>query len=67
VVAGGTSMPKGFERKLVRIMNSVDIPFKIGDVRKAADPRNAVCAGLLTSAEIVRNRLVKGTITRDQI
>jgi len=67
VVAGGTSMPKGFERKLARIMKSVDIPFRIGDVRKAADPRNAVCSGLLTSAEIVRNRLVKGTITRDQI
>lgn len=67
VIAGGTSMPKGFERKLARIMKSVDIPFKIGDVRKASDPRNAVCSGLLTSAEIVRNRLVKGTITRDQI
>lgn len=67
VVAGGTSMPKGFEKKLEKIMRSVDIPFRIGGVRKAADPRNAVCSGLLTSAEIVRNRLVKGTITKDQI
>lgn len=67
VIAGGTSMPKGFEKKLARIMSSINLPFKIGDVRKAADPRNAVCSGLLTSAQIVKNRLVKGIITRDQV
>jgi len=67
VIAGGTSMPKGFEKKLARIMSSVNLPFKIGDVRKAADPRNSVCSGLLTSAQIVKNRLVKGVITREQV
>lgn len=67
VIAGGTSMPNGFEKKLARIMSSVNLPFKIGDVRKAADPRNAVCSGLLTSAQIVKNRLVKGIITREQV
>lgn len=67
VIAGGTSMPNGFEKKLARIMSSINLPFKIGDVRKAADPRNAVCSGLLTSAQIVKNRLVKGIITREQV
>jgi len=67
VIAGGTSMPNGFENKLARIMSSIQLPFKIGDVRKAADPLNAVCSGLLTSAQIVKNRLLNGIITRDQV
>lgn len=67
VVAGGTSMPKGFDKKLEKIIKSMSLPFSIGSVKRAKDPRNAVCSGLWTSAEIVKNRLVKGTITKDQV
>lgn len=67
VVAGGTSMPLGFEKKLENIIRSFDLPFKIKNVTKSKDPRNSVVLGLLTQAEIVRRKLEKGQINKDSI
>jgi hypothetical protein len=67
VVAGGTSMPSGFEKKVESTIRSYELPFKVNCVRKSKDPRNAVVAGLLTQAEIVRRKLEKGQISKDSI
>lgn len=52
VVAGGTSMPNGFEQ-LFRdvITNTPDIGIDIGEVVKPSDPLRAVARGCLTAAE----------------
>ena len=59
VVAGGTSMPKGFIGKLDRVVRSLDLPFKIKEVRHASDPRNAVVKGLLVRAALSAKELAK--------
>ena len=66
-MAGGTSMPNGFEKKVDSVIRSFDLPFKINNVKKSKDPRNSVVTGLLTQAEIVRRKLEKGQITKDSI
>lgn len=67
VVAGGTSMPNGFEKKVESSIRSFDLPFKINSVKKSKDPRHSVVTGLLTQAEIVRRKLEKGQITKESI
>jgi hypothetical protein len=67
VVAGGTSMPVGFEKKLESIVRSFDLPFKINNISKSKDPRNSVVLGLLTQSEIIRRKLEKGQINKDMI
>lgn len=56
VVAGGTSMPKGFAKKMEGIVRSLDLPFKIREVRMAKNPRNAVVEGLLISAVVAQKK-----------
>lgn len=67
ILAGGTSMPNGFEKKVDSVIRSFDLPFQINNVKKSKDPRNSVVTGLLTQAEIVRRKLEKGQITKDSI
>lgn len=50
VVAGGTSMPKGFCQKLEEVVGELDLPFEIKAIRHASDPRNSVVAGCLAHA-----------------
>lgn len=57
VVAGGTSMPKGFVAKLDRVVRELELPFEIKNIRHAQDPRNAVCKGLLTKAMLAQKEL----------
>jgi hypothetical protein len=52
VVAGGTSMPKGFVKKLESVIRKLDLPFEVDEVRHATDPRNAVVNGLLVRSEL---------------
>jgi hypothetical protein len=59
VVAGGTSMPKGFVDKLKKVVNGMKLPFKIKDVRHAKDPRNAVVYGCLAHAIASQKKLEK--------
>jgi molecular chaperone DnaK (HSP70) len=56
VLAGGTSMPKGFRNKVQTIVNSLDLPFEVKEVKHASDPRNAVVKGCLTQAIISQKK-----------
>jgi hypothetical protein len=56
IVAGGTSMPKGFCQKLEKIVKELNLPFQIKEVRHAKSPRNAVAEGLLTQAIITQKK-----------
>ncbi len=57
VIAGGTSMPKGFAKKVESVVAELDLPFKIKNVVQSKDPRNAVVKGLLTQAIISQKKL----------
>jgi len=59
VVAGGTSMPKGFCKKVTEVIKGMDLPFELKGVRSASDPRNAVVFGCLAQAIITRNKMEK--------
>lgn len=59
VIAGGTSMPKGFVNKVKSVIQSLDLPFEVKEVRRAKDPRNAVVTGCLTQAIISQKKLEK--------
>ena len=59
VVAGGTSMPKGFIKKLDGIVRGLKVPFQIKEVRHSKDPRNSVVKGLLARATITARELAK--------
>ncbi len=65
VVAGGTSMPKGFVNKLKATISTMSLPFSIKEVRHARDPRNAVVEGCLAHAIVSQKKLEKEKI--DQI
>jgi len=52
VVAGGTSLPRGFVDKFRQALGAVDMPIKISEVRHAADPLNAVANGLVLAASM---------------
>jgi hypothetical protein len=56
VIAGGTSMPKGFRNKVQRVINKLDLPFQIKEVKLSQDPRNAVVKGCLTQAIISQKK-----------
>jgi len=56
VVAGGTSMPKGFCEKLEKIVRGLQLPFQIKEVKHAKSPRNAVVEGLLTQAILTQKK-----------
>jgi hypothetical protein len=59
IVAGGTSMPKGFVDKVEAVIRGLELPFKVKDVRHAADPRNAVVEGCLAVAISAADKLAK--------
>jgi actin-like ATPase involved in cell morphogenesis len=50
VIAGGTSLPRGFVEKMSTALLMRKFPFKIGDIRRAADPLRAVANGCLIFA-----------------
>ncbi|MCD6435536.1 MAG: hypothetical protein J7L15_04040 [Clostridiales bacterium] len=58
VIAGGTSMPPGFRNKVESVVNSLDLPFKIKEIRHSEDPRHSVVKGLLTQAKISQKKLI---------
>lgn len=59
IVAGGTSMPKGFVDKIKKIVSELKLPFEIKEVRAAKDPRNAVVFGCLAHAIATQKKLEK--------
>ena len=56
VVAGGTSMPKGFCKKLEKVVREMQLPFQIKEVRHSKSPRNSVVTGLCIQAEVCRKK-----------
>ena len=50
VLAGGTSMPRGFRDRFEKTLRSRTLPFEIGEVRLASDPLTATARGALVAA-----------------
>lgn len=59
VVAGGTSMPKGFCKKIEQVIKGLSLPFAVKSVIRAKDPVNSVVLGCLTQASVSQRKLVK--------
>ena len=59
VVAGGTSMPNGFTKKVEKVVKGLDLPFEIKEVRGATSPRTAVVEGLYASAVVAQKKAAK--------
>jgi hypothetical protein len=59
VVAGGTSMPNGFCNKVQKVINDLNLPFEVKEVRHAKSPRTAVVEGLYVSANVAMNKAAK--------
>ena len=57
VMAGGTSMPKGFIDKVKEVVNKIELPFKINEIKISSDPRNAVVKGCLTQSIISQKKI----------
>ena len=51
VIAGGTSSPNGFAELLKETLEQTELPIKIGDIIKPADPLFSVARGCLLAAE----------------
>lgn len=67
VVAGGTSMPQGFGRKITSVIAGLDLPFEVKEVKRASDPRTAVVKGCLTQAIISQKKMeVNGAAPPDK-
>lgn len=58
VIAGGTAMPNGFKNKVSEVIQNLDLPFKVKEIRMAKDVRNAVVKGCLTQAIITQKKMM---------
>ena len=65
ILAGGTSMPFGFQNKIESIIRTIDLPFKIKSIKVSKDPCNSVVKGLLIQAIISQKKLIKDDIEKD--
>lgn len=59
VVAGGTSMPKGFIQKIEQVISTLKLPFEIKEIRRAKDPRTCVARGCMTHAIVSQRKKAK--------
>jgi hypothetical protein len=51
IVAGGTASPTGFDVMFSEVLHQAELPIKIGNVIRPADPLYSVCRGCLIAAE----------------
>jgi len=51
VVAGGTSIPEGFDTLFEKVIREANLPIPIGVVRRVLDPQKSVARGALIAAE----------------
>lgn len=65
IISGGTSMPEGFCLKIEEVISKLELPFKVGNVKMAADPINAVVTGCLAQAIISQKKLIKNDSKSD--
>jgi hypothetical protein len=52
VIAGGTSSPDGFDTLFKHTIDKLDVPFEIGEIRRAEKPLYAVAEGCLAASEM---------------
>ena len=52
ILSGGLTLATGFKGKVQDVLNTVDLPIKVGDIRKAGDPMTAVANGCLLAAQL---------------
>ena len=52
VVSGGLTQAKGFLQKSTKVINDLDFPIKISDVRRAEEPMLAVAQGCLLASQL---------------
>lgn len=52
IVSGGLTLAKGFNGKVHEVLNTIELPVKIGEIRKAGDPMTAVANGCLLAAQL---------------
>ena len=65
IFAGGTSNPPGFVEKAKKIINTLDLPFEIGNIKVSKNPLNSVVKGLLIQAIISQKKIIKDDIEKD--
>lgn len=53
VIAGGTTIPDGFETLFEQRLAKKKLPFKVAGVRKGKDPERSVTIGCLADAEVM--------------
>jgi len=52
VVSGGLTLAKGFNGKIADVLKTIDLPIKVGEIRKAGDPMTAVANGCMLAAQL---------------
>ncbi len=65
ILAGGTSNPPGFVDKVKKVINTLDLPFKIKSIKVSKNPLTSVVKGLLIQAIISQKKLIKDDIEKD--
>ena len=57
ILAGGTSSVPGFRDMVESVVSTLDLPFKIKEIKMSKDPRNSVVKGLLIQATLSQKKL----------
>ena len=52
ILSGGLTLAKGFKGKVREVLNTIELPIKVGEIKKAGDPMTAVANGCLLAAQL---------------
>jgi len=52
ILSGGLTLAKGFNGKIEEALKTIELPIKIGEIRRASDPMTAVANGCLLAAQL---------------
>jgi hypothetical protein len=52
VVSGGLTLAEGFEEKVSSVLNTINFPINVNEVRRAASPMTAVANGCLLASQL---------------
>lgn len=52
IVSGGLSLAKGFVGKFSDALSNIELPFKISEIRRSANPMQAVAGGCLLASQL---------------
>jgi hypothetical protein len=56
ILAGGSSIPKGFTERFDKALRERSFPFKFGDIKRAESPLTAVANGCLIYSQIMKEQ-----------